>query len=210
MNLSTILNKKNIPYFVIAALVIYILMIGKSEVIEVKIPSKENSVKISGPEPEVRVDTIYKNVFVDGKKVVQKQVVEVENPVNKELLQKYEEAVRANDSLQQVKVFKDAIKERKYTERLEDSVQVITVKSEVIGTLKSQLIEYKTKEQVIEVKTKRMRPTVYVGGFSSLPTIPDASPTFGVQLQIANKKRVLTFGIDNQKTVQVGIALKLF
>jgi len=210
MSLSTILNKKNIPYFVIAALVIYILMTGKSEVVEVKIPSKENSVKISDPEPEVRVDTIYKNVFIEGKKVVQKRVIEVENPVNKELLKKYEEAVKANDSIQQVKVFKDAIKERKYTERLEDSVQVITVKSEVIGKLKKQVISYETKPRVIKFKTNRTKPVVYIGGFANLPTIQDAKPSFGLQIQISSKKGVLTSGIDIQKKIHIGYAIKLF
>lgn len=209
MNIGTILNKKSIPYFIIAALVIYILMIGRSEVV-VKIPSKENSVKIENPEPEIQVDTIYKNIFINGKEVIQKRIVEVENPVNKELLQKYQEAVKANDSLRQVKIFKDAIKERKYTERLEDSIQVITVKSVVVGTLKNQSIAYKTKEQTLRIPVKRVRPTVYVGGFTNIPTIPDIAPTFGVQVQIANKKRVLTLGFDNQKQVHVGLAIKLF
>lgn len=202
-----LINKKYVPYYIIAALLLYILMIGKKETVEIVIPSKTGSVEISNPKPEKEVDTVYIDTTDQTKGF---RLVEVENPLNQELLQKYEEAVKANDSLQAVKVFKEAIKERKYTERLEDSVQVITVRSEVVGTLKRQSIAYKTKEQVIQVKTKRIRPSVYLGGFSNLPTIPEGLPTFGVQVQIANKKRIITFGIDNQKQIHVGLALKLF
>lgn len=206
--ISTILNKKTIPYLIIAGLLVYIFSMEK-EIIQVKIPSKENSVKIADPISEVRVDTIYKTVFRDGKRKVVKEVVTVENPVNKDLLDKYEEAKKSNDSLLLDKIFREAITERLYTEKLVDSVQTITVKSEVIGTLKSQIISYKTNPQTITIK-KWKRASIYIGGFSYLPTIDGESISVGLQLQVVNKKRVLTFGFDNTKKVHVGIAFKLF
>jgi hypothetical protein len=205
--MSLILNKKNIPYFVITGLIIYILMIGKKETVKVEIPKKTGSVEINDPKPEKEVDTVYVDSTDYSKGF---RVVEVENPVNEELLQKYNEAIKANDSLKQLSLYKEAIKERNYTEKLEDSVQIITVKSEVVGTLKKQVISYETKPQTITFKTNRTKPVFYIGGFANLPTIQDATPSFGLQIQIANKKRVLTGGIDNKKQIHIGYAIKLF
>lgn len=205
--MSLILNKKNIPYFVIAGLIIYILMIGKKETVTVEIPKKTGSVEINDPKPEKEVDTVYVDSTDYSKGF---RVVEVENPVNEELLQKYNEAIKVNDSLKQLSLYKEAIKERNYTEKLEDSIQVITVKSEVVGTLRKQVISYETKPQTITFKTNRAKPVVYIGGFTNLPTIKDATPSFGLQIQIANKKRVLTGGIDNKKEIHIGYAIKLF
>ena len=117
--------------------------------------------------------------------------------------------MKANDSLQAVKVFKEAIKERKYTETLEDSVQVITVKSEVVGTLKRQFISYETKPQTVRFETGRDKPKVYVGTFLSVPTIENQRPAFGLNLQFTNKKQSLIIGYDTKKQVLVGLSVKL-
>lgn len=197
-------------HLAIVGLLIYILLFTGSEIVEVKIPSKENSFEIKDPIPEVRIDTVEVEVLVNGKKVIEEKIVEVENPVNKELLQKYEEAVKSKDSLQQLKIFKEAVKERRYTETLQDSVQTITVKSEVVGTLKSQSISYKTKEQVLKVKVKKIRPSIYVGGFSRIPTIVGEEISFGVQLNIVNKRNSFGVGFDNQKNVLISYTFNPF
>ena len=87
-NIMNFINKKYIPYYIIAALLLYILMIGKKEVVEVVIPSKTGSVEISDPKPEKEVDTVYIDTTDQTKGF---RLVEVENPLNQELLQKYEE-----------------------------------------------------------------------------------------------------------------------
>jgi hypothetical protein len=206
--ISIILNKKNIPYLIIAALVVYILMIGKSEEIEVKIPSVENTFEKNDLVPEVRFKTIYKDSIT--KKEVLK-VVEVENPVNKELLKKYEKAMRANDSLLRFTLYKEAITEKSYKEKFEDSVQVITVTSQVIGTLTSQSLHYKTKPQRMKVKSNKVKPSLFLGGFVALPMKEEFQvQTYGLRLQLVNRKRTISVGFDNKQNINFGIGLKLF
>ena len=72
------INKKYIPYYIIAALLLYILMIGKKETVEVVIPSKTGSVEISDPKPEKEVDTVYIDTTDQTKGF---RLVEVEKPI---------------------------------------------------------------------------------------------------------------------------------
>ena len=205
--ISTILNKKSIPYFVIAGLLAYVLMIGNSEEKEIVIPEKENSIEIKDPIAEKEFDTIYKDSIIE-KEIL--KIIEVESKPNQELLQKYEAAIKANDSLQALEIFSDAIKERNYIETLEDKVQVVTVKSSVIGTLKSQSISYKTKEIIIKPKTKRIKPSIYVGGFTQLTQKDGLTPSFGVNVSVTNKKTLYSIGIDNNKTIFASIGIRIF
>lgn len=200
------LNKSLIPYLVIIGLVIYILSIGKPEEKEVLIPSLENEMKIELPVEEARVDTIYKDSI---QKIEVLKIVEVENPVNKELLQKYQEAVNDNDSLKQLALYEEAVTERLYSEAFEDSIQVINVKSNVIGTLTSQVVKYRTKERSVKVESERMKPSVFVGGFS-YGIFED--PVFGASVNLLNKNRtkVFTAGYDTEKRVHFGVTIKLF
>lgn len=204
-----LLRKSLIPYYVIAALLLYLFMINGGEEVEVTVPAKKGSVEIKEPEPEPAIDTVYID-STDKKKGF--RIVEVENPLNKRLKAAYDKAVRENDSLKQRLLFYSVIKERNYTERLEDSVQVITVKSAVVGTLKNQSISYETKPQTIKFNTARTKPVLYAGGFTRVPLsiLETGQPSFGVQLQLVNKKRSFTLGLDNEKEVHFGYSLKLF
>lgn len=202
-------NIKHIPYYIIAALVVYILMIGTKEEVQVVIPSKSNSKEIKNPKAVNEVDTVYIDTSDKTKGFT---IVEVESKPNEALKQAFLKARKENDSLKQVLLFLDAIKERTYIEKLEDSLQVVTVQSEVIGTLKSQLISYKTKPQTLTVKTERTKPVVYLGGFARTPieSFEFADPSFGINILIANKKNAFNIGVDNRKEVQLGYARKLF
>lgn len=200
------LNKSLIPYLVIAGLVIYILMIGRSEEKEILIQSQENTMSVENPVEESRVDTIYKDSI---RRVEVLKIVKVENPVNKELLAKYEKAVSENDSLKQLQLYKEAITERRYNETFEDSVQTISVESNVIGTLKSQVVNYKTKERTVKVQPDKLKPSVFVGGFS-YGTFEE--PVFGANMNLLNKdkNKLFTIGYDTQKRVHFGVTIKLF
>jgi len=200
------LNKSLIPYLVIAGLVIYILMIGRSEEKEIVIPSQENTMSVENPVEESRVDTIYKDSI---RRVEVLKIVKVKNPVNKELLAKYEKAVSENDSLKQLQLYKEAITERRYNETFEDSVQTISVESNVIGTLKSQVVNYKTKERTVKVQSDKLKPSVFVGGFS-YGTFEE--PVFGANMNLLNKdkNKLFTIGYDTQKRVHFGVTIKLF
>lgn len=186
------------------------LIYGEPEEIEVIVPSVQNELKIENPVPDVRVDTIYKTVFEKGKEIIKTEIIGVANPVNKNLMNKYREAIKENDSLKQLHIFKEAIRERKYTEVLEDSIQVITVKSDVIGTLKSQLIHYETKEQVLKIDVRKKTGSFFVGGFSKVPLMENEEVTFGVKLDLVKEKNIISAGFDNQKNIIIGYTLKLF
>ena len=200
---SKILNKKNIPYFIIASLLIYIFMINSSENVEVVIPAKKNSKVITDPNPVILYDTI----FSEGKERIVEKLVEVKNPVNEELLQNYNKAV---DSLERLQIFKDAVTERKYVEFLSDSIITIEVESSVIGHLKKQDIRYETKPQKITFETGKIKAGVFIGGFTTLPLEEGRSPSIGGQIQLVNKKKVFSIGIDNKKAIHLGYSIKLF
>lgn len=186
------------------------LVYGEPEEVEVIIPSVQNEYKIENPVADVRVDTVYRTVFEKGKAIEKIELVSVVNPVNQKFMKKYNEALKENDSLKQLHIFKEAIRERKYTEVLEDSVQVITVKSDVIGTLKSQLIHYETKEQVLKIDVRKKTGSFFVGGFSKVPLMENEEVTFGLKLDLVEEKNIISAGFDNQKNVIIGYTLKLF
>jgi len=208
---SLILNKKNIPFAIILILLIYVFTIGrnKNEVTEVVIPAQSNEAVIDNPIPEIRIDTFYTEA--KGKKIIEK-IVPVENPINKELLQKYEQAIQDNDSLKALTLYKEAVTERLYIETLEDSVQTITVKTEVTGTMKKQSIDYLTKAKTVQFQTNKAKPSFFAGAFTCIPTKQAEVPVVGLNLYMMNKtgKRLLSVGCDNEKRVHLGIAIKLF
>jgi len=204
------MTKTNIILFLIIAILIayYIIIVNsKPEVID--IPPEANSVVIREPVAEIRFDTIFKNDILE-KEIV--KIVKVENPINSELLSKYEQAVHDNDSLKQLNLFKDAITERFYNEIFEDSIQTITVDSKVVGVLKSQSISYVTKTRQLTLKPIKMKPSIFVGGFIYTPVANETASSFGVNLSFMNKtkKQHYTLGIDNRKNIYLGINLKLF
>lgn len=199
--MGLVLNTKTIPYFVITGLLIYIFMISNSDSQEIIIPSKSNTVYIDNP-IEVKVyDTIYRDSIIK-KEVL--RVVEVESKPNQELLKKYEDA---NDSILKLELFISAIKERSYIEKLEDSVQTITVKSSVIGTLKSQSISYVTKPITIK---KKVLPSIYVGGSIQLTTKDGLTPSASVNISVAGKKTIYSIGINSNKAVFVSAGIRIF
>lgn len=204
------MSKANIILLIIiAVLVVYILMIGNSEPKEIIIPSVKNSVVIDDPMPVVIFDTIYLD-SIQEKKVF--EIVKVKNPVNTELLSKYEKAIQENDSLKQIELFKEAITERTYTEYLEDSVQTITVDSKVIGVLKRQTISYITKVKKVTLKPVKLKPSLFIGAFLSVPVDIQTPSNIGVNITLMNKtkNKYYSIGIDNKKYIYIGVNFKLF
>lgn len=192
--------------FIVGMIVSYFVFSGRSEEMKIVIPSQENTKTIFNPIPERIYDTIYYD-SIERVKVL--KVVRVENPVNKELLLKYEQAVKDNDSLRMIALFKEAVTERIYKEFLEDSVQVIQVESSVIGILKSQVISYKTKERIIKLQSEKLKPSVFLGGFAYGLA---EDPVFGIGANLLNRKKnkLLSIGYDTKKRVHLGFTVKLF
>lgn len=182
---------------------------GGSEVIEIDIPAYENQAFIDSPMLIGRVDTVY--VDSGGVKLI-KEIIEVENPVNVVLLALYEEAVRQNDSLKQLNLYRMAITEREYIETLSDSIQDITVRSKVTGTLSSQEIRYSIKPRKIAVKVPKLKRSFYAGAYTYMPIGYREAPVVGFSAQLVNKKhsKIYTAGFDTQKRVMFGLTLNLF
>lgn len=198
------LNKTIIYNIIIIVLVVWIVRLYNKEEEQIVIPSQENTMTSENPVAVIRVDTIFNDSIHEVLKVV-----EVENPVNEELFAEYEEAVRNNDSLKQVILFKDAVTERRYKEIYEDTIQIITVESDVVGTLLNQTVNYKTKPRIVSIKHEKNKLEVFGGGF----VYSDFEETvFGAALSLENKdkNKIFTFGYDTKKCVHVGVTFKLF
>lgn len=193
--------KKSYLYIIITTLSILLLVswFTKSETQIIKIPSKTNTVTINNPVPVVLYDTVQEKGQIIYK--------EIPNKVNEQLLEDYQ---IAKDSITKLNLYKEAVTERNYTEILEDSVQKITVNSKVIGTLKSQTIQYVTKEQSIFLKPVKLHKTeVFAGISTNIPTIPNIAPSIGLNLHLKTKKNLYTVGFDTAKNVNIGVSFKL-
>lgn len=204
------LNKEFVPYVVALALILYIISVHDcKEEVKIEVPEISNSKIIEAPVERIRIDTVYIDTG-SVKNVI--KLVPVENPINKELLAKYEAAMNDNDSLKQKALYLEAITERLYIETLEDSVQLITVESEVVGTLKQQTIKYKIKPKTYTIETERRKPSLYAGGFVSSPIETASAASVGAELLLLNKKQTKLFkvGYDTQKRLHFGVTFKLF
>ena len=188
-----------IPYIIIAALLVYISF-GKNEIEYVEVPAKENTRLITNPKPVVLQDTIR---LINGGF----QIVVKEREIDTTLLNKYK---TLRDSIERLQVFKDAITLRNYVEQLTDTVQTITVESQVTGTLNSQRISYRTNPLKIPIKAVKNRASFFTGVYATLPQLPNEVPAVGLNLSLQNKTQIYTIGYDTQERIHVGVAFKLF
>ena len=171
----------------------------KKEVKVITVPAKTNSQTFSSPTPIQRLDTIHTSS-------TNYEVIKIPDPINQELLEKYE---KAQDSIVKLNLYKEAITEREYKEVLSDSVQTITVHSKVIGTLTEQIISYTTNPITLEIKSKRSSAEVFLGGFTTIPTMPTGSLDVGGQLSIKTKNQLYNIGYTVNGSVMAGISFKI-
>ena len=190
--------RKYLPYLIIAILLV-ILFSRKDEVTTIDIPEKSGSFEVSRPEPITIYDTIKEAGTI--------QLVEVPNPVNQSFLDKYNSL---KDSVSRLEQYKETITERTYKETFKDSTQEITIESEVIGTLKSQKVDYKIYPQTIEVVTKKPSFNVFLGTFTTIPTKYTTAPVLGANISLKTTNTIYQIGYDNQRNITAGIAFKLF
>lgn len=163
--------------------------------IEIPIPAKEG---------EIRIDSVSYPVKV-----------EVENPLNKKLL---EEFTKTKDSLKQLQLYVDAITNRTYKEVFEDSIQTVEVTTDVQGKLLDQKIVYHIKpytitEEVtipIEVKNKFK---VFAGAEIGLPFSEDdinLTPVVKGNILFKNSKdNIFSVGVSTDQKLWVGYNIKL-
>ncbi|QLG46062.1 hypothetical protein [Costertonia aggregata] len=187
--------KKYIPYVIIGIL-ITILQCKDKEVVTIEVPEKKGSFEVIQPKPVVEYDTIIEQ----GKP----RIVEVENPINKTLLDKY---VSLKDSIDRMDLVKDAITERTYVETFIDSNQTIKVKSKVIGTLKSQTVDYTIYERQIPINQKKPKYSLYTGVNTTVRPIVSIQPNLTLQ----TPKMLYTVGYNLQtEALTLGASIKLF
>ena len=192
---------KFLPYVVIVVLALLLWSKGTPEDTTVVIPPITNTISHPSPKPI----TVYDTIKVKGKT----EYVKVENPVNKELLNKYNSAV---DSIAKLNVLKDAITERTYEEVYDDNFQVITVKSKVVGSLLNQKVDYTSKPQIVPFKTSKDKWGLYAGGSISMPITRSEMtvvPVVGANLDLVTNKNIFSLGINSNKTIKIGFAFKL-
>ncbi len=140
----------------------------------IPIPSKEGTFNTYKPIP---ID-LPNYIFIEGN-----DTIELENPINKELKDKYLQAEKENNNLKLKLLYYESIQMRKYHEIYEDKNITIDVFANTTGTLDSLGIKYKTKKDSIKIKTPIFRLLA------------------GPQLQIINEQLYpgLSVGIQNQK-----------
>lgn len=185
--------------WLICAFLVVLLYLAEPERETIVIPPRVNTKVITTPSPIVRKDTL---VLSGGKM----EIVTRRNPVDSLLLARYRQA---QDSLQKLQMYKEAITVRDYVEKLEDSVQTITVESRVTGTLNRQSISYKTKPMIIERESRKLK-SFGVGSFALLPTQPNQTLTLGIKADVELEKITGSVGMDMDKRMFLGISLKLF
>jgi hypothetical protein len=190
--------KKYIPYIIIAVF-LALLVFRKNETTVITIPEKKGSFEQNDPEPIVHYDTI--------REAGETKIKEVPNPINQELLAQYNSL---KDSIAKQKFVEDAITERIYRETYQDSIQRITVETEVIGSMKSQKVDYTVFEQQAEIRSPESRTRLDMGVFTSIPTNGTNAPSIGTRLNLMTPKRTYSLGYDNQHNITAGIAFKLF
>jgi hypothetical protein len=185
--------KHILPYILLAVLMFFLIKGNDRTKTIVEVPSKENDYVVEDPKPVIKYDTIFKD-----------SIVKVKNPVNQELLKKYEDA---QSEIERLSIYKGAITERTYKEVYKDNYQDITVTSEVIGELTRQELSYKTKEQVIEVEDPS--EGLYLGAGVQFNHTRLSIPNPEVNISYLKNKQMYTLGI-NQKEIRINYKLKIF
>jgi hypothetical protein len=140
--------------------------------------------------------------------VYKDKIITTENPVNKELYKKYAEA---KDSLDQVKMYLEAIEEREQTQVFDNK----DVKIEVYTKTRGQLLELKPKytikerEEQVQVKQKESVFAVHTGLVIETSTslnklVPKA------QLGLQNKRGdILSLYYSTDKSIGVGYTFRI-
>lgn len=147
--------KTLIPYIVIVVLLLFLWQGGCER--ETKV--------IKVPEVVREFDTITEIKYLKSDTVYITRWNEIEiptpNPVNKTLVENFQQA---QDSIQRLNLYLQAIQERHFAETFEDEFAQINVSGKVRGELLDLTSNYRIKPRDIEVKTgSRLR---LLGGFN--------------------------------------------
>ena len=184
-----------IGFTILAKVVVWTASKRKVAVVKT-IPEIKGSKEINKPKEIIRYDTIYRDTI---------SIKRIKNPINKDLLSKYE---AAKTEIERLKLYKKAIEEREYKELLSDSLVNIEVFSNITGKLNHQRIKYTLKERKISFKVpKKDKFGVFLGAFS---TYGVDGANLGVDLNVRKDNIIYKLGYTTNSKLFFGVAFKLF
>lgn len=166
-------------------------------VVEVVIPKKEGVF--------TKTDTVYKT-NIKTKFVYQKDTIELENPVNKQLAEEY---IKQTDSIEKLKKYLKAIEEKEEVHLFNNKDLKIEIATKTRGEILKIIPTYTIHPQKIEVPQKKTVFAIYTGGeiFNNL----DGSG-LGIKLNLGvqnNKGILFTGGVDNDKNIYLGTSIRI-
>jgi hypothetical protein len=144
-----------------------------------------------------------------------KEILQVENPINKKLIAENEKLkkdfAKANDSIKQLS-FNKAIQINKFSTKFEDENLVLNIDGIVQGEVKEITPNYKIKEKKIEVPVKvketvfRLLAGVEVGNTTQLDAFK-----LRANIMFQNRKgNIISGSFDTNQTVWVGYNVSIF
>lgn len=198
---------KIIPYVVIVIL-LFIININRVDYDTDKVIVKKDSIytPVKLDSIETKFDTIYVPT-----PIVKDSIIYKENKFNVELLEKYKA------SQNKLELYKEAIKNNSYIEVFEDSIQKVTVSSDVQGKLLKQSIKTVIKEREAPCYTKTIettiikqdRPKVFLGLDADVSfdrSIPTLTPSI---LYKTSNHTIYKVGF-NANEIKLGIYINLW
>ena len=202
--------KNGIPYIIIAALLVVIFWQNSCEPKPkeprvVVVPEQSGTFK-----PKEPVQTPAEFPKGEPKTIIKwkEKTIEIENPVNLELLERY---VKSKDSIARLKVMIEAITERAFNEAFEDSLVKITIKGSVYGKIKEFKPDYTIKEQKIELEREKEVAFRLMGGFEFGNTLQFDSFMVKGNVGFQNKKgNIFTASFDTEQRIWVGYNFSVF
>jgi hypothetical protein len=178
-------------------------------------PNEYQKVEVKIPEKKGVIETATKVIIRKQKdSIIYKkgQVIYTENPINKELAERFKELQKKNDSLALFKQYISAIEKRKQTTIFNDSVVKIEIDTEVEGTLLSIKPKYTVKATsvVAEIKKERQVFALYAGvGISDNKFLSQftAQGEIGIQLKSGN---ILSVTADTRQNFGIKFTKQIF
>lgn len=190
----------SILYYVAIAIIIFVLIKDCTNKPKDRVVIKEVEKIVTIPEKVVQFDTIVK---------LKPYYVQKENPVNKELLDKYDSL---KDSLKR-DLFKKAVTKNTYKEKFENDTVVVDVFAETTGTLDKLTTNVKIKPMEFSYKEKEItyykypKLSIYAGA-GVLSRFDNVNGTvFTGHLGVVNKKG-LHIELSYNTRKEWGIAIK--
>ena len=125
--------------------------------------------------------------------------IKIENPVNKELEQKYLNALSENEKL---KLYLEAIQKRTYKDTLENKHLKFSYTALTTGTLDSIKFDYLIKSDTIKIKQPVFR---LLAGPSLEFNYLTMKPSIGINVGFQNKKgNIFTGGLNSSQQITIG------